>query len=58
LEGKEGKDREVKEDKIHDAPITLMDGEGLPSYMATDFNFRPEMKNLPTFDLPTSLPGE
>lgn len=57
LEGKEGIDRKKEEQELHAAPVTLVDGEGLPFYVGTDFGFRPDMKNVPVFDMPANLPN-
>jgi len=57
LEGKEGVDRKKEEQELQAAPVTLVDGEGLPFFVGTDFGFRPDLKDVPVFEMPANLPG-
>eukprot|EP01090_Pellita_catalonica_P014545 TRINITY_DN3740_c0_g2_i1.p1 TRINITY_DN3740_c0_g2~~TRINITY_DN3740_c0_g2_i1.p1 ORF type:complete len:354 (+),score=92.56 TRINITY_DN3740_c0_g2_i1:71-1063(+) len=38
------------------APTTLLDGEDLPSVSAVEYSFRPDLGNVPQFQLPADLP--
>jgi len=57
LEGKEGVDRKKEETELTAAPVTLDVGEGLPFFVGTDFGFRPNLKDVPVFEMPANLPN-
>jgi len=57
LEGKEGVDRKKEEAELTAAPVTLDVGEGLPFFVGTDFGFRPNLKDVPVFEMPANLPN-
>jgi hypothetical protein len=53
-----GEDRaevEEKEKQLAVAPTTLIDGDILPEVGAIDFGYKPKMKELSMFDLPSNL---
>lgn len=53
-----GEDRaevEEKEKQLAVAPTTLIDGDILPEVGAIDFGYKPKMKELQHFDLPSNL---
>jgi len=57
LEGVEGVDRKKEIRELQLAPVTIVDGQGLPFYVAPDLAFKPELQNVPQFNMPKNLPG-
>ena len=56
LEGTGGKDRATESTGPSAAPRSIVEGADLPTFAAYQFEYRPLLGDLPTFDLPANLP--
>ena len=56
LEGTAGEDRKVEQAGPSAAPRSIVEGADLPTFSAYQFEYRPLLGELPTFDLPANLP--
>ena len=56
LEGTAGEDRKVEHTGPAAAPRSIVEGADLPTFSAYQFEYRPLLGDLPTFNLPANLP--
>lgn len=56
LEGVGGIDKEQEDEELAAAPHTLLEGTNLPVFGGLQFEYKPDIGEVPTFDLPTNLP--
>eukprot|EP00002_Diphylleia_rotans_P011916 TRINITY_DN2343_c0_g1_i1.p1 TRINITY_DN2343_c0_g1~~TRINITY_DN2343_c0_g1_i1.p1 ORF type:complete len:380 (-),score=102.53 TRINITY_DN2343_c0_g1_i1:114-1253(-) len=57
LLGKEGKERPTTKKRIGAQPESFIKGDSMIGGAALNFNYKPALGNVPTLELPTSLPG-
>lgn len=55
LEGVGGTDRAQESGELAAAPSSLLEGAVLPTFAGVQFEYKPMMEALPTFDLPANL---
>jgi len=48
--------QEKDEVVLPDAPSTVLEGEGIQSLGLIEYSYRPSLTDLPTFNLPDTLP--
>ena len=56
LEGVGGHDRAVNESGPSAAPKSIIEGADLPTFAGYQFEYKPQLGELPTFNLPANLP--
>eukprot|EP00486_Rosalina_sp_Unknown_P002048 CAMPEP_0201566174 /NCGR_PEP_ID=MMETSP0190_2-20130828/5760_1 /ASSEMBLY_ACC=CAM_ASM_000263 /TAXON_ID=37353 /ORGANISM="Rosalina sp." /LENGTH=490 /DNA_ID=CAMNT_0047984511 /DNA_START=18 /DNA_END=1490 /DNA_ORIENTATION=+ len=57
LEGKEGVDKESEKQGLFNAPTSIKDKRGLIDKETYDIAYRPDLENVPTFQVNTTLSG-
>mmetsp|Transcript_59090 Transcript_59090/g.94053 ORF Transcript_59090/g.94053 Transcript_59090/m.94053 type:complete len:496 (-) Transcript_59090:42-1529(-) len=57
LEGKEGVDKESEQKNMFQAPMSIRDKKGLIDQETYDIAYRPDLENVPTFQVNTTLSG-
>lgn len=56
LEGRGGEDRVEQQRELAEAPKTIFEGTGLPTFQAMAYEYKPDLGQVPTFALPANLP--
>lgn len=56
LEGTGGEDRVEQQRELAEAPKTIFEGTGLPTFQAMAYEYKPDLGQVPTFALPANLP--